>query len=184
MTIQIPVAVASVADYKGEGIVAECKFRNEYHLVHDLTHGRGIPSFWPRQEYMRVVKRSNGSPQKNRDRKSMFPGYVSFCCGPGMLDLVLDHSDVESTLDVGIQSKFVQEIVVVEAALAANPGLVTYPVETIGHWCRVTAGAFMGHRGKLIKIGKHDRFTIDTPTFSRLVPIEIDPYLLEPCDAP
>lgn len=179
MTIAMQEPV-SVADHAGDWAVVCCLFRNEYHLVHDLTHIHGIPSFWPRVEYIRPAKGSDGRVRRNLERRSLFPGYVSFClANQKQRDLLMDHSDVETILTSMVQSKFVREIALIEAALKENPKMVTYAVSAVGERCKIKSGPFMGMEGKLIDIRGEQKFVVEIETFGRMVPLEIDPMDLE-----
>lgn len=171
----------SIASYVGTWIVAHCEDRFEDVLVAELTGHEEIPSFWPRQEYIRVnIDRYTRHIHRRRCLRSLFPGYVSFCySNEGDQYKISSHKRVMGIIWESRQAKFLKEISLVEAALAANPRMNSYPVSVIGERCRVKAGPYMGSEGELAKIAGEEKFIVLIEAFGRKVEMTIDPLLLE-----
>lgn len=180
-TAPVETARASVRDYAGTWIVACCEPESERLLIRELTEQAGIPSFWPRIQVVRISTDKKGWRHRNREARSLFPGYISFCCEHHQHNRVAGHDRVNTILWERNQDKFIREISIVEAGIAADPEFTTYPVSTIGQRCRIKKPhPFRTQEGEIIDTKGGKRFVVLVETFGQKVPMEIDFDLLEP----
>lgn len=181
-TPPVETARASVRDYTGTWIVACCEPANERLLIRELTDDAGIPSFWPRQKLVRVARDKKGWTHRNPFTRSLFPGYISFCCDEHQHNRVAGHDRVTAILWERDQKKFVREISIIEAGIIADPEFTTYPISTVGQRCRIKAPhPFRNQEGEVITVPDGGtRFIVLVETFGQKVPMEIDFDLLEP----
>lgn len=169
-----------VAEHIGTWMVVWCKARDARTLIEDLTDGAGIPSFYPMVQWSRVEKDKHGYSHNRALTRPLFSEYVSFCCGSDAHESAVSFHDLRPhRLEVANQPKFIREISAVERMIELNPSLKSYPVSTVGQKCKVIGGEFAGFEGKLMSLNNEEEFAVEIEFFGQLIPLEIDPLLLE-----
>ena len=137
------------AALEGQWWVAHTKARNEKALAWDLFH-HGIGYFLPMREY---VFFSGG--RKRRGMMPLFTSYVFFCGDDQARRLALATNRVCQTLNVANQQLLINELAVIQQALAASADLEPYAGAAVGQRCRVKAGPFEGLEGVVVE--RHTR---------------------------
>lgn len=172
----LPPSVKRLADITGQWWVGHTKSRFEKVFAWDLL-GRGIGYFLPLIERVRI---SGG--KKRRVLAPLFPSYVFFCGSDEDRYEAMTTNRLCQTLEVHDQETIVRELLVIETALATKAELDPYPFAPVGRRCRVTAGAFRGVEGVVVRRNGTARLVLEVSMLGQGASLEIEADLLESAD--
>ena len=154
--------------------VAHTKSRFEKAFAFDLL-ARRVPYFLPMVQRVRV---SGG--RKRHGLMPLFPGYVFFRGGGHERHAALATGRLCQVIDVVDQSRLLRELEALDQALSQGAGLDPYPFAAVGRRCRVTAGAFQGLEGVVVRRDGRARLVLEVAMLGQAAAMEIDADLLEP----
>jgi hypothetical protein len=172
--------VTTVADMVGTFWVIYTRPSREVKLTHELR-AKGIDVFLPLVEKVYIYDR-NGRSNKIRQKVPYLSRYIAICGNEEARYQAAISEHKTTVIDVRNQSRLVQDLKLIEAAIAFDPEAEVYSELPEGCRCRVKAGPWQGQIGILVKrrpAGQN--FLVYTECFGQAgVPMDIDPAYLEP----
>jgi hypothetical protein len=166
----------SIVKWSGEWVLVFTKPRAETRAIRELAERDGIQVFRPTHELVRVDTDIAGHRHTRRERRPMFPNYLSYCVrDPEERYRITSHDTTAAVIPIIDQQRFIVEMSAVEIA-------TTQPVEIMplkdlqpGARVTVTGGPYRGYVGVLIAKRKRTLFAIEITTLGRAILLEIDP---------
>lgn len=168
--------ISRISDAPGVWWVAHTKARFEKAFAADLA-SRHIAYFLPMLERVRI---SGG--RRRIGLLPLFPSYVFFAGDGDVRYRAASTGRLCQVIRVADQARLVDELTVLQRALAGNAVIDPYPHAAVGHRCRVTAGPFRGVEGKVVRWEGRTRIVLEVGILGRGAAMEVHPDLLEPAD--
>ena len=166
----------SVREFPGRWWVGHTRARSEKALAWDLVH-REIGYFLPMVERTRF---SGG--RKRRVVLPLFPSYVFICGDDDARQAAMMTNRLCQMIEVADQAALVTELSAIEKAVAGKAELDLHPFAALGQRCRITAGAFRGVAGVVVRRRGQVRLVLQVSLLGQGVSMETDADLLEPVD--
>lgn len=168
----------TVSQLPGKWWIAHTKARAEKAFAWDLLRS-GIGYFLP---LLPRVTFSGG--RKRQVLKPLFPSYVFFCGDDTVRYRALLTDRLCSAIPVADQPKLLDELSMLELALAQKVELDLYPFAAVGRRCRITAGPFMGMHGIVLQRTKRTTLILQVSMLGQGAAMEVDLDLLEAVEEP
>ena len=168
----------TISELTGRWWIGHTKARVEKAFAWDLLRS-GIGYFLP---LLSRVTFSGG--RKRHVLKPLFPSYVFFCGDESVRYKAMTTDRLCSVVNVVQQERLIEELAILERALATKADLELYPFAAVGRRCRITAGPFMGLQGTVIQRPAKPTLVMQVSILGQGASLEIDLDLLEPVDEP
>jgi transcriptional antiterminator RfaH len=159
---------------EGRWWVLYTRARMEKALARQLR-GKGIPFYLP---LYKQTWKANG-----RLRSSylpLFTGYVFLHGDDSARVAALETNLLSSTIPVADQTRLYEDLARVERLLGGSSPVTPEDGLSPGTPVEVTAGAFQGLRGKVVRRGERARFVVEVEFLRRGVSIEAEGWSLRP----
>ena len=169
-----PGHVTSILELEGCWWVAHTRSRCEKVFAWDLSKA-GIGYFIPMVER---IKMSGG--RKRRLMLPLFTGYVFLCGTERDRYFAMTTNRLCQTIEIPEQAQFLREVRQIERAIDEKVPLDPYPHVAVGRLCRITAGAFEGTEGIVVRRDRISRIVLQVSILGVGAAMEIEADLLEP----